>query len=184
MAPIRSGARITTSKKAPGRGIVRTCKLSPKANGKKGGEDGDETGPGRTAAGGAGGVSETGPQGEGADGGLLGEGDGIQPPARRFIPPSCALSANGRTPSPDGTMLKCSSPSSSASAFASRIEEATHEIPYTSSATPRAGGASPEPASAALANPAASPPHAAAPNLRTPSGGRSSPHSPASILPR
>ena len=56
-----------------------------------------------------------------------------RPPARRSISPSCALSANGRTPSPDGTMLKCSSPSSSASAFASRIKEATHEIPYRSS---------------------------------------------------
>ena len=53
------------------------------------------------------------------------------PPARRFIPPSCALSANGKTSSPDGTMLKCSCPSSSANAFASRIEGVKHEISYT-----------------------------------------------------
>ena len=37
-----------------------------------------------------------------------------------------------RTSSPDGTMLKCSWPSSSASAFASRIKRANHEILHTS----------------------------------------------------
>ena len=68
-------------KNVPEPGIVGICKLSSKANAKKGGEDGDETGAGRTVAG----VSEIGPEREEAVAGRLAAGGGREL-ASRAVP--------------------------------------------------------------------------------------------------